>query len=311
MVHTVAIIGATGLQGGSVLRSLYEADKYKLIAITRNVASQSAKDIKKKYFGVELVQADLDDIESLKNAFKGADTVFGVTQFVDPSIVSKIAAGDLDAEFKQGKNAIDAAIAAGVKNVIFSTSYSIEEVSNGKYTNALNFEGKYKIEQYLWSKANNIRGVAVQLGFYMENYVRFARISPEDNETVEFVFPTAPTTKLAIVDAAKDTGGAVAYILDHFDDFVGKAFEISGGYYKAQELAEAFQEITGKPARHVCPSSAPSNEGLKQMFASFDEFGYYGGKTDFLEVNKKMDYTFTTPIEFWKNRGWTGPEPSK
>ncbi|KAI9505809.1 hypothetical protein GGI25_001217 [Coemansia spiralis] len=312
MVHTVAIIGATGLQGGSVLRSLYKTDKYKLIAVTRNVTSQSAKAIKEKYPDVELVQADLDDVESLKNAFKGADTVFGMTQFEDPSILSKVAAGDLDAEFNQGKNTIDAAIVTDVKNVIFSTIYSLKKLSGGKYADALEFEGKYKIEQYLWSKADKIRGVAVQLGSYMEDYVDYARISPEDNETVEFVFPVAPTTKLPFVDTAKDTGGVVAYILDHFADFVGKPFEISGGYYEAQELAKAFQEATGKPACYIqLPISAINNKNTEQGYQGFEEFGYYGGRTDFLEINKKMDYKFTTLVDFWKNRGWTGPEPSK
>ncbi|KAJ1890840.1 hypothetical protein LPJ81_005857, partial [Coemansia sp. IMI 209127] len=55
------------------------------------------------------------------------------------------------------------------------------------------------------------------------------------------------------------------------------------------------------------PYEAMSNEDLKQMFMSWDEFGYFGWKTDFLDFNKKLDTKLTTPTEFWKNRGWTGP----
>ncbi|KAJ2528356.1 hypothetical protein EV175_007464, partial [Coemansia sp. RSA 1933] len=58
MTITAAIIGATGNQGGSVLRSLHTTGKYKLIAITRNTSSAAAKEIKAKYPDVELAAAN-------------------------------------------------------------------------------------------------------------------------------------------------------------------------------------------------------------------------------------------------------------
>ncbi|KAJ2549241.1 hypothetical protein EV175_004518 [Coemansia sp. RSA 1933] len=308
MTQTVAIIGATGLQGGSVLRALHETGKYNLIAVTRNTSSDSALEIKSKYPGVKLVQANLNDVESLKEAFSGADVVFGTTLFAQPDVLERVAAGDLDAEFNQGKNATDAAIAVGVKDIIFSTIYSVSELSNGKYTKVYPFEGKDKIEKYIRSKSSEIRSVFVHLGTYMENFVRFSRISSEDNKTVEFTIPAKPTTRIALVDTKRDTGGVVAYILDNFDEFVGRSIEVSSGYYEIQELATAFTEATGVPSRYVqVPYDYFNNEVLAQMFKSFEEFGYYGWRTDFLELNKKMSYKHTTPIEYWRNRGWTGP----
>ncbi|KAJ1801420.1 hypothetical protein LPJ59_000302 [Coemansia sp. RSA 2399] len=308
MVQTAVIIGATGLQGGSVLRALHATGKYNLVAVTRDTSSASAVEIQSKYPDVKLAKADLNDIESLKKAFAGADFVFGTTLFNQPDIVNRVNAGDIDAEFSQGKNITDAAIAVGVKDILFSTIYSISALSGGKYTKVVQFDGKHKIELYIRSKASEIRGAFIQLGSYMENFVRFSRISAEDNETVEFAFPAKPTTKIALVDAANDTGGVVSYILDHFDDFVGRTVEVSGGYYEAQEVAKAYTEATGKPARYVqSPYDRFGSESMEQMFRSFDEFGYFGWKTDFLELNKKMDYKHTTLVEFWKNRGWTGP----
>ncbi|KAJ2514438.1 hypothetical protein GGI11_004087 [Coemansia sp. RSA 2049] len=308
MTQTVAIIGATGLQGGSVLHALHATGKYKLVAVTRDVSSESAKDIKAKYPNVELATADIYDPASLEKAFKGADYVFGVTQFFQPAVLEKVGAGNFDAEFDQGKNIIDAAIAVGVKNIVMSTLPSVKELSGGKYSRVLHFDGKYKIEEYLNSKADKICGAAVRVGYYMENYITFSRISPDDNDTVEFSSPLPPTTKIPLIDTAKDTGGVVAYILDNFDDFVGKPFEVSGGYYEAQDMAVAFTEATGKPAKYAqIPHAYLNSEELTQMFKSFEEFGFYGHKTDFLEINEKMDYKHTTPAEFWKNRGWTGP----
>ncbi|KAJ1989445.1 hypothetical protein GGI26_005055 [Coemansia sp. RSA 1358] len=309
MTQTAAIIGATGIQGGSVLRALHKTGKYNIVAITRNASSISAKTIKQKYPDVELAEANTDDVGSLKKAFKGADIVFGVTKFSDPEVLARIGAGDLDAEYKQGKNIIDAAIAAGVDKVIYSSLPSANKISGGKYPDVLLFDAKNKVEQYLWSKASKIRGATVQMGFYMENFVNFSSISAEDSKTVEFNFPVASSTKFPLVDTANDAGGVVAYILSHFDEFVGKPFEVSGGYYSIQEMVEAFQQVTRKPARHV-PKSLPfveSNIALLHMFNSNEEFGYFGGKVDFLEVNKNMDYKFTTPVEYWKNRAWAGP----
>ncbi|KAJ1894905.1 hypothetical protein LPJ81_005071, partial [Coemansia sp. IMI 209127] len=113
---------------------------------------------------------------------------------------------------------------------------------------------------------------------------------------------------LPFVDTANDTGAVVLHILDHFDDFVGKAVVVSGGYYEAQEIASAFTKATGKPARYVqLPYDATGIVPVEQMFRSLDEFGYCGWRTDFLDTNKEMEYKHTTPVEFWKNRGWTGP----
>ncbi|KAJ1642308.1 hypothetical protein LPJ64_005841, partial [Coemansia asiatica] len=73
MTKTVAIIGATGLQGGGVLNSLYDTGKYKIRALTRNPSGEPAKLLLMKYPGIEVAAADLDDTESLRKAFKDID----------------------------------------------------------------------------------------------------------------------------------------------------------------------------------------------------------------------------------------------
>ncbi|KAJ2548518.1 hypothetical protein EV175_004798 [Coemansia sp. RSA 1933] len=308
MNRTVAIIGATGLQGGSVLRTLHASGKYNIIAVARNTSSAAAAEIKSKYPDVKLAEANLNDVKSLKKVFSGADIVFGMTLFLQPDILDRIAAGDVDAEFSHGKNVTDAAIAAGVNSIIFSTMYSISELTKGKYQRAVHFEAKNKIERYIKSKAAEIQGAFIHLGCYMESFIGGARISAEDGKTVEFTFLTKPTTKLPFVDTANDTGAVVSHMLDHFNEFVGKAVEVSGGYYEAQYIAKSFTEATGKPARYVqLPYDSFNSIPIEEMSISFDEFGYFGWKADFLETNAKMGYKHTSPVDFWKNRGWAGP----
>ena len=66
----IAVTGATGAQGGGLVNAILNdsADEFVPRAITRNVNSDKAKALSQK--GVEVVQADLDDVESLKKAFK-------------------------------------------------------------------------------------------------------------------------------------------------------------------------------------------------------------------------------------------------
>ncbi|KAJ1962572.1 hypothetical protein GGI12_002575 [Dipsacomyces acuminosporus] len=308
MAQLVAIFGASGMQGGSVLAALHASGKYKLRAITRNPNSEKVLSLKAKYPGVEWAAADLDNLDSLQEVLKGVDIVFGMTQFWQPAIEERVAKGDVDAEYHQGKNMADAAIAAGVSIFIYSSLDSMKQLSHGRLAGVLHFESKHKVEEYLTSKADKIHSYFIYMGFYMDNYTQFARLSPEDHKTVEFTFPLKPTTKLPLVDTANDTGAVVSYILDNPEECLGAAIEVSGGYYEAQDMAKAFTEVTGKPARFVqIPYEAVGSEELAQMFMGLDEFGFFGGRVEFLERNVEINHTFTTPTEFWENRGWDGP----
>lgn len=304
---TIAIVGATGNQGGSVLKTFSSSGKYNVRALTRNPNSEAATKLKSKYPDVKWVKTDLNNFSSLCKAFCGADVVFGVTQHDDPELLKKSEEGNPDTEFVLGKNIIDAAITKGVKVAIMSTLPSLAKGSNGKYTKALHFECKYKIAQYLDSKADQIKGVNIYLGTFMEGAIKYSRISPDNNKTVEFFYPVKPTTLLPLVSAANDTGPVVEHALKHVDEYKGKPIVVSGGFYKASEMAKAFTEATGRLARYVqIPYEAVETEWLIQMAQYIDEFGIFFGY-DLDEQNKRINHRFATPTTFWKNSGWTGP----
>src|ERR1700752_2698519 len=69
----IAVVGATGHQGGAVVRALQASGKFKVRALTRNPADHPR-------LADEVVAADLDHPESLKSAFAGAHGVFVVTK---------------------------------------------------------------------------------------------------------------------------------------------------------------------------------------------------------------------------------------
>ncbi|KAJ7255443.1 hypothetical protein B0H12DRAFT_1323184 [Mycena haematopus] len=78
----VAVVGATGIQGGSVIKALSESDKpYRIRGFTRDPTKPAAETLKKK--GVEMVAVDLvlENKEEVFKAFTGADYAFLVTNF--------------------------------------------------------------------------------------------------------------------------------------------------------------------------------------------------------------------------------------
>ena len=113
MAKIIAVVGATGTQGGGLARAILAdpSGGFAVRAITRDPNKDNAKALASK--GAEVVSANLDDVESLKKAFAGAHGVYAVTNFWEHFSGEK--------EKAQAKNIADAAKAAGVKHVIWST----------------------------------------------------------------------------------------------------------------------------------------------------------------------------------------------
>ena len=129
----VAVIGATGQQGGGVVRALQAREGFKVRALTRTPD-------KHRELAEEVVEADLDQPETLNAAFEGAHGVFLVTNF------------DARARWEEGTNELKQATAAvraakdsGVKHFIWSTLPDVEAISGGKF-NAPHFTGKARID---------------------------------------------------------------------------------------------------------------------------------------------------------------------
>src|SRR5882757_996621 len=125
----IAVIGATGQQGGGVVRALQASSQFKVRALTRNPG-------KHRELADEVVEADLDRPETLKAAFAEAHGVFLVTNFRE-------AGAD---ERKQATAAIRAAKDAGVKHFIWSTLPDVEAISGGKF-DVPHFTGKAKVDR--------------------------------------------------------------------------------------------------------------------------------------------------------------------
>src|SRR5882672_5111312 len=124
----IAVFGATGQQGGAVVRALKAQGLFRVRALTRHPG-------KHRGLADEVVEADLDRPETLKAAFAGAHGVFLVTNFWEQGTD----------ELKQASAAVRAAKDAGVKHFVWSTLPDVEAISGGKF-HVPHFTGKAKID---------------------------------------------------------------------------------------------------------------------------------------------------------------------
>eukprot|EP00275_Glaucocystis_incrassata_P001216 EC122225.1.p1 GENE.EC122225.1~~EC122225.1.p1 ORF type:complete len:138 (+),score=36.78 EC122225.1:111-524(+) len=130
----IVVVGATDAQGGGVVQHLLKDGGYAIRGVTRNTESEKAKALAAQ--GVEVVKADQADLESLKAAFAGAKGAFLVTNYWEIH--------DADKEIQYGKNLGDAAKAAGVEHVIWSSLEKTVDIAGDRIPSI----GKWKVPHF-------------------------------------------------------------------------------------------------------------------------------------------------------------------
>ena len=187
MTKLIVVVGATGNQGGSVAQRFLQDPNYSVRALTRDPSSPASTALAAS--GAEVVQAELDDVESLKSAFKGANIIFSVTQYWEPFFRpdSRQKAADAgitcrkyayDVEYQQGKNIADAAATTvdtlEPNGFIASTLSHARKRAPGRYPHLYHFDAKadifpdYVQEQYPQLAA---KMSCVQTGYFTSSYL--------------------------------------------------------------------------------------------------------------------------------------------
>lgn len=186
MTKLIVVIGVTGNQGGSVALRFLQDPNYRVRGLSRNPASEKSKELAAK--GVEIVQAELNDVESLKKAFAGANLIFSVTQYWEPffrpdcreeakkqGISCRRYAYDV--ELQQGKNITDAAATVvdslEPNGFLVSTLSHAGKCSKGVHTEAYHFDSKADVFPYYVQEkypALAAKMSCIHTGFFMTSY---------------------------------------------------------------------------------------------------------------------------------------------
>ena len=273
----IAVVGATGAQGGGLVRAILK-DKngpFTARAITRNANSDKAKALADA--GAEVVTADLDDVKSLKQAFEGAHGAFCVTNFWEHFKPEK--------ELSQARNMAQAAKDAGVKHVIWSTLEDTRESIPLSDERMPTLMGKYKVPHF--DAKGEANAIFTQLGvpttflltsFYWDNFIHFG-MGPKKGADGKLAI-TLPlgSRKLAGI-AAEDIGKTAYAIFDDGDVLIGKTVGIAGGHLTGEQMAKSLSKALGQTVLYNAVSPAtyrgfgfPGADDLGNMFQFNSEF---------------------------------------
>jgi len=165
----VSVIGATGAQGGSLISALIkDPDHYSIRAITRNAQSSNAKALAAR--GIEVVEADVNSVSSLKAAFAGSYAVYAITDFFEP-FGAHGPTKAIEIESTQGINIAKAAAATPtLEHYIWSTLPNGSEATNGKFE-IPHFVSKNKVDAYIRSQPVLLaKTTFFWITFYAQNF---------------------------------------------------------------------------------------------------------------------------------------------
>ncbi|PVH71910.1 NAD(P)-binding protein [Cadophora sp. DSE1049] len=235
----VAVVGATGLQGGSVINNLAASTKpYRMRGITRDTNKPKARALANR--SVEIVSCDLvvGNRAGIENAFRGATYVFIVTNFWEHM--------DQNREEAEGKIMVDCADAVNVKLLLISSEPNATKTSGGKITKLYHFDSKAFISDY--AREVGIPFVEIYAAGYMNNFTSFIRPQPVGDGSYTFTGTWPATMKMPIIDTFHDLGLFVQLAVesDEFNTGDGKIVSAYGEWLNMAEQAQILGQVTGK-----------------------------------------------------------------
>lgn len=298
MSKVLVVFGLTGQQGGSVAKYVIndpELSKiYKVRGVTRDSSKPSAQAFQQK--GVELVNADMQDKDSIKRAMKGADTVFALTSATYEPFSKQ--------ERTQGKCLVDAAVEENVKYFIWSTLPNVGKISDGKLQKVLHFDEKAEVEEYLRSKP--IKSAFFAPAMFMQNFTTGSSPKPLGDGTYGIFNFINPDKKVPLLDIVGDSGKFVGAILADPERYEGKVISAAENLYSMNEVAQILSKSSGKTVKYnQIPKDvfrgflpAPAADDLVEMFEHMNDYGYFGPQMqDLVEWGSKQARGQVTTLE--------------
>src|SRR6267378_2871842 len=259
----IAVIGATGQQGGGVVRALRARGQFKVRALTRNPD-------KHREIAEEVVQADLDKPETLKAAFEGAHGVFLVT-------TSSLEGTD---ERKQGTAAVKAASDAGVKHVVWSTLPDVEAISGSRF-HVPHFTNKAKVDRIV-KDAGFANHTFVIAPFFYQNLAGAMAPQQQADGSMGWALPLDPTRRVIHMGDINELGNIVAGAFAHPDEAGnGQYLPLVGDFMSFNEIVETINRQGHNISYKQVPKesfagSFPGATEIAEMFSYWEAHTYLG-----------------------------------
>lgn len=279
----ILVTGATGKQGGAVARELVRRG-YRVRGLTRNASSKRALAL--MALGIEMVQGDFDNPDTISSALQGAYGAFSVQNYWEHGKT---------AEIRQGVSFADAAQAAGVAHMVYSSVAHANEL-----TGIAHFDSKYEIEEHI--RIIDLPYTIFRPVSFMENweYVR------EDIIAGHLTTPFSSQTIRQQI-SVKDIGRFVGEAFDNPDDWQGVSLDIAGDEFSMAEAQGIMQRVIGRP---VVYQRTPWAEHLKKEGEDMAKMDRWIQKTGYhvdLKLMRQIMPGLTSLEEYFREKGWGNP----
>ncbi len=272
--RTILVTGATGKQGGAVLRHLRKRG-FPVRALTRDPAKPAARKLAGP--GVEVVRGDLDDAASLAQAMDGVYGVFSVQNSHEAGI---------EREERQGKTLADVARLQQISHLVYT---SVGSADQG--TRIPHFDSKFRIEEQV--RTLGVPHTILRPVFFMENLLGAVRSLAEG--TLPMPLPVDRKLQMIAVD---DIGAIATMAFEHAGRWQGRALDIAGDELSMSEVAAQLGRVLGSEVRAIevplTEYEQKAGPDLAAMWRWFNDVGYHA---DIAAL--RGEYPGLTPFSRW------------
>jgi hypothetical protein len=284
----IAVVGATGQQGGGVVRALQARGRFKVRALTRNPD-------KHPELADEVVKADLNLPETLKAALEGAHGVFLVTNFWEQGTD----------ELKEATAAVRAAKDAGVKHFVWSTLPDVEAISGGKF-DVPHFTGKAKIDRIV-KGAGFVNHTFVIAPMYYHGLVGASVLQRQPDGSTGWALPIDPAVRCLHMGDITELGNIVAGAFAHPDEAGnGEYLPLVGDFMSFHEIVSTLNQqghnfsFKQVPKEVFAAASFPGAAELADNFGYFQAYTYLGSDSrDRIALANKIAGRQPTKFAAW------------
>jgi uncharacterized protein YbjT (DUF2867 family) len=295
----IAVVGATGQQGGAVVRALQARGQFMVRALSRNPDKHRA-------LADEVVRADLNRPETLHAAFEEAHGVFLVTNFGEEGTD----------EVEQATAAVRAAKDAGVKHFVWSTLPNVEGITGGKL-HVPHFTGKAKVDRIV-KEAGFANHTFVIAPFYYQNLVGVLAPQKQTDESVGWALPLDPTVRSIHMGDITELGDIVAGAFAHPDQAGhGEYLPLVGDFMSFNEIIDtlnrqghnfAFNQVPKEVYAGLFPGAAE----IAEMFSYFQAHTYLGSAScDQIALANKIAGRQPTKFLAWAQVNFPAPQNAR
>jgi len=284
----IAVIGATGQQGGAVVRALQPSGQFKVRALTRDPD-------KHHDLADEIIRADLNRPETLRSAFEGAYGVFLVTNFWEKGTD----------EPKQATAAVRAARDAGVKHCVWSTLPNVEAISGGKF-DVPHFTGKARIDRTV-KEAGFTNHTFVIAPFYYENLLAALAPQGQPDGSTGWALPLDPAVRCLHMGDISELGDIVAGAFAHpCEAGNGEYLPLVGDFMSFDEVVDTLNRQGHKfsfkqvPKEVFAAAPFPGAAEIANTFSYFEAHTYLGSDSrDRIALANKIAGRQPTKFSEW------------